>query len=144
MTSLFKDLTTWVNGISARIWMKWVKSESESLSRVWLFATPRTIVCQAPLSMGFSRQEYWSGLHSLLQGNERRELCKQLMEECLRQKELNGQYNHVGIFLKLLVAHKENIYDWDWYMMWIMQEITDKTFEGIFAKVKIFQKVPRS
>ena len=27
-----------------------------------------TIARQAPLSMGFSRQEYWSGLHSLLQG----------------------------------------------------------------------------
>ena len=25
-------------------------------------ATPWTIACQAPLSMGFSRQEYWSGL----------------------------------------------------------------------------------
>ena len=25
-------------------------------------ATPRTVVCQVPLSMGFSRQEYWSGL----------------------------------------------------------------------------------
>ena len=25
-------------------------------------APPRTIACQAPLSMGFSRQEYWSGL----------------------------------------------------------------------------------
>ena len=31
-------------------------------SLVWFFATPWTIVCQAPLSMGFSRQEYWSGL----------------------------------------------------------------------------------
>ena len=27
-------------------------------------ATPWTVVCQAPLSMGFSRQEYWSGLPS--------------------------------------------------------------------------------
>ena len=27
-----------------------------------LFVTPRTMVCQAPLFMGFSRQEYWSGL----------------------------------------------------------------------------------
>ena len=26
------------------------------------FATPQTAACQAPLSMGFSRQEYWSGL----------------------------------------------------------------------------------
>ena len=30
-------------------------------SRVWLFATPWTIACQAPLSRGFSRQEYQSG-----------------------------------------------------------------------------------
>ena len=34
----------------------------ESLSRVRLFATPWTVAHQAPLSMGFSRQEYWSGL----------------------------------------------------------------------------------
>ena len=26
------------------------------------FVTPWTVACQAPLSMGFSRQEYWSGL----------------------------------------------------------------------------------
>ena len=31
-------------------------------SCVWLFVTLWTVVCQAPLSMGFSRQEYWSGL----------------------------------------------------------------------------------
>ena len=33
-----------------------------------LFATTWTVACQAPLSMEFSRQEYWSGLHALLQG----------------------------------------------------------------------------
>ena len=32
------------------------------LSRVWLFATPWTVAYQAPLSMGFSRQQYWRGL----------------------------------------------------------------------------------
>ena len=37
-------------------------------SRVRLFVTPCTVAHQAPLSMGFSRQEYWSGLHALLQG----------------------------------------------------------------------------
>ena len=31
-------------------------------SRIWLFATPWPIACQAPLSMGFSRQECWRGL----------------------------------------------------------------------------------
>ena len=32
------------------------------VSRVRLFATLWTVACQAALSMGFSRQEYWSGL----------------------------------------------------------------------------------
>ena len=34
----------------------------KSLSHVQLFATPWTVACQASSSMGFSRQEYWSGL----------------------------------------------------------------------------------
>ena len=34
----------------------------QSLSHVQFFATPWTVACQPPLSMGFSRQEYWSGL----------------------------------------------------------------------------------
>ena len=38
------------------------KVKVKSLSRVRLFATPWTVAHQAPLSMGFSRQEYWSGL----------------------------------------------------------------------------------
>ena len=32
------------------------------LSRLGFFVTPQTVACQAPLSMGFPRQEYWSGL----------------------------------------------------------------------------------
>jgi len=40
---------------------KW-KVKVKSLSRVRLLATPRTAAHQAPPSMGFSRQEYWSGL----------------------------------------------------------------------------------
>ena len=38
------------------------------LSHVYSFATLWTVVHQAPRSMGFSRQEYWSGCHCLLQG----------------------------------------------------------------------------
>ena len=40
---------------------KW-KVKVKSLSRVWLLATPWTAVYQAPPCMGFSRQEYWSGV----------------------------------------------------------------------------------
>ena len=35
---------------------------AQSLSHVWLFVTPWTVAHQAPLSMGFPRQEEWSGL----------------------------------------------------------------------------------
>ena len=39
-----------------------VKVKVKSLSCVRLFATPWTVAYQAPLSMGYSRQEYWNGL----------------------------------------------------------------------------------
>ena len=42
---------------------KW-KLKVKSLRRVWLFATPWTAAHQAPPPMGFSRQEYWSGVPS--------------------------------------------------------------------------------
>ena len=40
---------------------KW-KVKVKSVSHIRLFATPRTAAHQAPPSMGFSRQEYWSGV----------------------------------------------------------------------------------
>ena len=40
---------------------KW-KMKVKPLNRAWLLATPWTAAHQAPPSMGFSRQEYWSGL----------------------------------------------------------------------------------
>ena len=58
-------------GESARFMTGWIWTEREkrdagthvcALSRVRLFATPRTVAHQAALSMGFPRQEYWSGL----------------------------------------------------------------------------------
>ena len=39
-----------------------MKVKGKSLSRVRLFVTPWTVAYQAPPSMGFSRQECWSGL----------------------------------------------------------------------------------
>ena len=39
------------------------------LSRVWLTATPWTVARQAPLSLGFSRQEHWRGLPFLFPGD---------------------------------------------------------------------------
>ena len=39
-----------------------MKVKVKALSHVRLFATPWTVAYQAPPSVGFSRQEYWSGL----------------------------------------------------------------------------------
>ena len=50
----------WVAISSSNAW-KW-KNKVKSLSHIWLLATPWTAAHQAPPSMGFSRQEYWSGL----------------------------------------------------------------------------------
>ena len=50
----------WVVISFSNAW-KW-KVKVKSLSRVRLFATPWTAAYQAPPSMGFSRQEYWSGV----------------------------------------------------------------------------------
>ena len=46
-----------------------LKMKVKSLSHVQLFATPWTVAYQAPPSMGFSRQEYWSGLPFPSPGN---------------------------------------------------------------------------
>ena len=50
----------WVAISFSNAW-KW-KVKLKSLSHVWLFATSWIEAYQAPLSMEFSRQEYWSGL----------------------------------------------------------------------------------
>ena len=50
----------WVAMSFSNAW-KWIV-KVKSLSRVWPFETPWTVAYQAPPSMGFSRQEYWSGL----------------------------------------------------------------------------------
>ena len=50
----------WVAISFSNAW-KW-KVKVKSLSRIQLFATPWTVAYQAPPTMGFSRQEYWSGV----------------------------------------------------------------------------------
>ena len=50
----------WIAISFSNAW-KW-EVKAKSFSHVWLFATPWTAVHQAPPSMGFSRQGYWSGV----------------------------------------------------------------------------------
>ena len=60
-TSYWKNLQYWL--IRMQRWTeKRSNNKVKSLSHVQLFATPWTLAYQAPWSMGFSRQQYWSGL----------------------------------------------------------------------------------
>ena len=49
-------------GVGCRFLLQCLKVKVKSLSRVWFLATPWTAAYQAPPSMEFSRQEYWSGV----------------------------------------------------------------------------------
>ena len=55
--------------LRVNLWLLSFACRLSHSSRVQLFATLWTIACQAPLSMGFCRQKYWSGLLCLLLGN---------------------------------------------------------------------------
>ena len=57
---------------------KW-KVKVKSLSCVWPSMTPWTAAFQAPLSMGFSRQEYWSGV-SLPSPNPKVRQCQRMLK----------------------------------------------------------------
>jgi len=60
-TSLTRDQTQ-AHCTGRQILNHWTTREGKSLSRVQLLSTPWTTAYQAPPSMGFSRQEYWSGV----------------------------------------------------------------------------------
>ena len=75
----------WVAISFSNAW-KW-KVKGKSLSRVRLLATPWTAAYQAPLSMGFSRQEYWSGV------------------PLPSPKEINPEYSLEGLMLKLKLQY---------------------------------------
>ena len=49
-------------GVGCHFLLQCMKVKVKLLSRVRLFTTPWTAAYQAPPSMGFSRQEYWSGV----------------------------------------------------------------------------------
>ena len=57
-----KESVTYQGHKLANACLRFLTLKVKSLSRVRLFVTPWTVAYQSSLSMGFSRQEYWSGL----------------------------------------------------------------------------------
>ena len=65
IAALFTIAKTWKQYMPIDRWKDEVYGfcvYSQSLGHVWLFATAWTVACQPPLSVGFFRQEQWSGL----------------------------------------------------------------------------------
>ena len=93
------------------------------LSRVWLFATPWTIAYQDPQSMGFSRQEYWSGLPFPSPGD----LPDPSLPHC---KQTLYHLSHQGS------PSLDRQCLWLWYLLW------PKSYLRFFFKVKFAQSCP--
>ena len=58
----FLIITKFIFHLPAICWRYWPCMHAQLLSHVQLFLPPWIVTCQAPLSMEFSRQEYWGGL----------------------------------------------------------------------------------
>ena len=71
----------------------------KSLSRVRLFAIPWTVVHQASLPMGFSRQEYWSGL-PLIKATELMYFPQALVECSLRARHCAKCIGNVTVIMR--------------------------------------------
>ena len=78
----------WVAISFSSAW-KW-KVKVKSLSHVWVLATPWTAAYQAPPSVGFSRQEYWSGVP---------------LPSPLYLFTLHLRYSHMQINIRVLEVH---------------------------------------
>ena len=93
----------WVAISFSNAW-KW-KVKGKSLSRVWLLMTPWTAAYQAPPSMGFSRQGYWSGVPLpspyLL-----------WVEHYSRHKKIPGWWKHI-LTLTMVKPFWSGFYSWD-------------------------------
>ena len=76
-----------------------VKSESEVAQSCQLLATPWAAAHQAPPSMGFSRQEYWSGVPLPSPPLD----CKEIQP--VHPKEISPEYSLEGLMLKLKLQY---------------------------------------
>ena len=63
------NLSTAVKAFGEVFKIRWSACMFSCFRNIWFFATPGTVACQVSPSMGFSRQEYWSGLPCPPPGN---------------------------------------------------------------------------
>ena len=118
----------WVAISFSNAW-KW-KVKVKSLSRVQLLATPWTAAYQAPLPMGFSRQEFWSGVPHELTRNQK---------SCLFEMSCLILCNNNEPFLNWIVTQEKKwvVYNNRWQpAQWLDREEAPKHF----PKLNLHQK----
>ena len=90
----------WVAISFSNAW-KW-KVKVQSLSRVRLLATPWTAAYQAPPSLGFSRQEYWSGVPLPSPQHSNMHKVNKLQKYIVQHREYSHYFIITALFFKLI------------------------------------------
>ena len=90
--------------------------------------TPRTVALQAPLSMGFSRQGYWSGCHALLQGIFLTQGSNPPLLRLLQWQ---------GVFLALVPPGKPPLYTYIWLIHVDVLQTATQYCKAIVLQLKI-------
>ena len=108
-------------------------------NHIQLFATPWTVVRQAPLSMEFSRQEYWSGLPWLPSGifptqgsNPGLPHWRQILYHLNHQGSPKSASNY-GSF-------KRRIYSWGYFKLWKLHQLPPACLQWRFERSNIAYK----
>ena len=85
-----------------------VRAVLSCFSRVWLFATLWTVAHQAPLSMGFFRQEYWSGLPFPPPGIFLTQRLNPSLPQLLHCRQILSRLSHLGTTVNSHITEKDN------------------------------------
>ena len=96
-----------------QLWLLWVRQVLwKSLSHVWLFATPLTVPHQDPLSKGFSRQEYWSGLPCTSPGDQQMMYKRLWIRQMYDWPAIYASYWQILLYIVFLLIELLNAILW--------------------------------
>ena len=104
-------------------------------SHVWLFVSLRTVACQAPLFIGFPRQEYWSGLPCPLPGNLPDPGIK---PSSLMPPALAGKFFMTGTTWEAYLLCRATYKIWVKSLNHAQKNVTSMQFEVIFELIYFF------
>ena len=118
-------------GSPQKLLLKWARGMAVCALICIPFVTPWTVAYQASLSTGFSRQEYWSGLHFLLQGTLLNQGSNLQLLHLLHWQEDSLPLNHSGSPHTTLDLKQKAERWWQELAFWFSQSIQNPSGEVI-------------